>query len=161
MKIKVNSAGNLELDIKDLLQHIDDEQAESLIQALAWDSRMWNVLKEAIKNEYGAFSYNEDLLKLRIAFLTEWDSDYDNPYTRVAGVISALLTEINMQRNNARSADTAFWKIYHQMSDVAREHGIRIETPKHRTLQFFSAEAQEIAYHFMPEPEETYLLNRE
>jgi hypothetical protein len=154
MEIKVNSAGNLELDIKDLLQNIDDEQAESLIQALAWDSRMWNVLKEAIKNEHGAFSYNEDLLKLRLAFLTEWDNDYNNPYTRVAGVISALLTEINMQRNNARSADVAFWKIYHQMDNIARDHGIRLETPKHKTLQFFSGAAAEIAGQYMPEMEE-------
>lgn len=153
MEIKVNSAGNLELDIKDLLQNIDDEQAESLIQALAWDSRMWNVLKEAIKNEHGAFSYNEDLLKLRLAFLTEWDSDYENPYTRVAGVISALLTEINMQRNNARSADKAYWKIYHQMNEIAYQHGIRLETPQHETLHFFSEAAREIAEQYMPELE--------
>lgn len=155
MEIKINSEGNLELDIKDLLQHIDDEQAESLIQALAWDSRMWNVLKEAIKNEHGAFSYNEDLLKLRLAFLTEWDDDYNNPYTRVAGVISALLTEVNMQRNNARASDNAFWKIYNQMNEIAYERGIRLETPKHKTLQFFSKEAMEIAEQYMPELEET------
>ncbi|MFA6213464.1 MAG: hypothetical protein WC714_28770 [Candidatus Obscuribacterales bacterium] len=151
MEITVNSKGNLELDIKDLLQNIDDEQAESLIQALAWDSRMWNVLKEAIKNEHGAFHYNEDLLKLRLAFLTEWDDDFDNPYTRVADVISALLTEINQQRNSAQAADVAFWKIYHQMSGIAKEHGIRLETPEHETMQFFHGPAKEIAEKYMPE----------
>jgi hypothetical protein len=153
MNITVNKSGNLELDIKDLLQHIDDEQAESLIQALAWDSRMWNVLKEAIKNEHGAFSYNEDLLKLRLAFLTEWDNDFDNPYTRVADVISALLTEIDQQRNSARAADRAFWKIYHQMNEIAREHNIRLETPTHETMQFFHQPAKEIAEKYMPEVE--------
>ena len=50
MDITVNSKGNLEIDIKDLLQHIPDEEADELISALAWDSRLWNSLKDAIKN---------------------------------------------------------------------------------------------------------------
>lgn len=150
MEIKVNSAGNLELDIKDLLQNIDDEQAESLIQALAWDSRMWNTLKEAIKNEHGAFSYNEDLLKLRLAFLTEWDNDFENPYTRVAGVIDALLTEIDKQRNAARNADRAYWKIYHLVKELALEHDIQLPGTEYTPLNFFHTPAKEIAEKYMP-----------
>ena len=151
MDITVNSKGNLEIDIKDLLQHIPDEEADELISALAWDSRLWNSLKDAIKNEHGAFHYNENLLKLRIAFLTEYDDAYNNPHQRIADVVSALLTEINQQRNTARAADQAFWKIYHQMNDIARERGIRLETPTHKTMQFFHEPAREIAEKYMPE----------
>lgn len=155
MQITVNGKGNLELDIKDLLQNISDEQAETLIQALAWDSRMWNSLKDAIKNEHAAFSWNEDLLKLRIAFLTEWDSQYDNPHERVAGVISALLTEIDLQRQSARNADRAYWKIYHQMKDIAREKGIVLESYETRNMHFFHKEAKKIAEEYMPSEDET------
>jgi hypothetical protein len=151
MQITVNRNGNLELDIKDLLQNIDDEQAESLIQALAWDSRMWNSLKDAIKNEHGAFSYNEDLLKLRLAFLTEWDDEFNNPYKRVGGVISALLTEIDLQRQSARNADRAYWKIYHQMKDIARERGINLATYDNHVMHFFNSDAEKIAKEYMPE----------
>jgi len=155
MEIKVNSQGNLEINIKDLLSNLDDEEAESLIQGLAWDTRTWKVIKEAVKNEHGAFSYNEELLLLRIAFLTEWDNDYENPYTRVGGVISALLTEINRQREAARNTDRAFWKLYHQVKDLAWDQGIKIETPSHTPLHFYHKEAYEIACQYMPKPEVT------
>ena len=151
MDITVNNKGELVIDIKDLLQHIPDDEADNLISALAWDSRVWNTLKDAIKNEHGAFSYNEDLLKLRLAFLTEWDDSYNNPYSRIADVVSALLTEINQQRNSARASDKAFWKIYHQMVEIARDRGIRLDTPEHEPMQFFHAPAREIAEQYMPE----------
>jgi hypothetical protein len=155
MEIKVNSQGNLEIDIKDLLSNLDDDEAESLIQGLAWDTRTWKVIKEAVKNEHGAFHYNEELLLLRVAFLTEWDDDYDNPYTRVGEVISALLTEIDLQRQSARSADRAFWKLYHQVKEATHNSGINIEMPKSRTMHFFHKPAYEIACQYMPEmPEE-------
>lgn len=153
MDVKVNNQGDLVIDIKDLLQHLDDEQAESLIQGLAWDTRTWNVIKEAVKNEHAAFSYNEDLLKLRIAFLTEWDNDFDNPYRRVADVVDALLTEIDKQRNAARNADKAYWKIYHLMKDIARKHGIQLPGTEYTGLNFFHAPAKEIAEKYMPEIE--------
>ena len=151
MDITVNNKGELVIDIKDLLQHIPDSEADALISAMAWDSRVWNSLKDAIKNEHGAFSYNEDLLKLRLAFLTEWDDSYNNPYSRIADVVSALLTEINQQRNSARASDKAFWKIYHQMVEIARDRGIRLDTPEHEPMQFFHDPAREIAEKYMPE----------
>ena len=154
MEIKVNGRGNLEIDIKDLLSNLDDDEAEDLIRGLAWDTRTWKVIKDAVKNEHGAFNYNEELLLLRLAFLTEWDSNMENPYTRISDVISALLTEIDLQRQSARNADRAFWKIYHQMSDIARKYDIRLDTPENRTMHFFTSEAREIAYTYMPEVNE-------
>lgn len=151
MKITVNDKGILELDIRDLLQEIPDDEAQTLIEAMAWDTRMWQSLKDAIKNEHGAYSYNEKLLELRLAFLTEWDDSFNNPYTRVAGVISALLTEVNRQRESARAADKAFWTIYHQFVDIARQRGITLQTPEHAPMQFFNKAAEEIAKQYMPE----------
>ena len=121
-----------------------------MIQGLAWDTRTWDVIKEAVKNEHAAFSYNEDLLKLRLAFLTEWDNDFENPYTRVASVIDALLTEIDKQRNAARNADKAYCKIYHLVKELAREHGIQLPGIEYTPLNFFHTPAKEIAEKYMP-----------
>lgn len=150
MDIKVNNKGNLEIDIKDLLSHLDDDEAQTLIEAMAWDSRMWKSIEEVVKNEHGAFSYNEELLKLRIAFLTEWDNDYDNPHRRVGDVVSALMTEINQQRESAREADRAYWEIYHKTSDYIRESGIQLKKYEHSPMRFFTEEGREIAEQYMP-----------
>ena len=152
MEITVNNDGKLVIDISDLLQYVDDDQAESIIQAMAWDSRMWKAIKEVVKNEHAAYSWNEDLLKLRIAFLTEnVEGDYHTPTERVGEVIAALLTEIDRQRESARSSDRAFWKLYHAVNDLAYENGIKINTPEHKGLHFFHNEAREIAEKYMPE----------
>ncbi len=115
IKIKVDDKGNLTINACDLFETLEDDSKKEIIAALAWESPMWDELKRGIKEDYARPSWNDDIWKLRLAFLQGEDIDVN-----VRDAIRELLSinkKLNVDMNKWRDA---YYKWYHWWSNYTR-----------------------------------------
>lgn len=113
----INGKGQLVIEPRAIFEQLTEEQQAELAKQFAWDSIFWNTIEEELKGGYARFSFNETMLKLRIAFLTYEDGDFNTPYDRVGDVIEALLQEIKRQNTDLDRYRSSYWKLYHYVMD--------------------------------------------
>jgi hypothetical protein len=147
--------GKIVINPQDLFENLTPEEQTELAQHFAWDSVFWNEIKEQIRTGYGRFRYNEDTLRLRVAFLSNVpeESWASSPFDRVADVICALMEQIKHENDKAYLADKSYWKLFRWVQDknVIIPKEMQPDYPK--TVRF-SNEAQELLKLWIPEESE-------
>jgi hypothetical protein len=137
LKVKVTDDGKIIINIYDLIAALSEEEREEIATHFAYQSKMFEEIKHCILDEYSGPDWNEEIHKIRVAFLTGEDAD-----ERVAAVVRQLLTHLKQTKKQLDAWEKVYWKFYHAWNDYYRNagYGLRpefpIEKPEHVSLEF-------------------------
>ena len=108
MKAEVEN-GTLKINITDLIDQIDEDSRQEIIEAFAWQSAIWYEIQDAVCSEYAAENYNDQIYRLRLAFLQSEDAPELIRYT-----IKSLLATIKhlRQRDCAIAKADGEWRTW-------------------------------------------------
>lgn len=137
-KIKVTDNGEILISIYDIIASLSDEDKQKVVEHFAWQSPLFNEVKEIILNEWAGPNWNDQIHKIRVAFLTGEDAD-----KRVSAVVRQLLAYLKHAQATVDAWESTYWKFYHAWNNFYNQsnwHEERkpfpIEKPAHISLDF-------------------------
>ena len=89
---------DLKININDLFAEMGNAEKQELIEAMAWESPIWEEIEQEVRKGYAASCMNTNIHKLRLAFLQ--DEEVAEP---IRNLIKNLLDEIKHESAKANA----------------------------------------------------------
>lgn len=116
--------GTLEINIPDIIAELSEEDRKALAELHTFDSAMWEVIKNSLRNELTSEGFNSILHKLRIELLS---GDGADPILKKT--VRGILFNLDSAKREAKYYRDNYFRMYRWCGDNL-SHDQRHDMPK-------------------------------